>query len=607
MLHFRHYRKYLYGMALIIGCLLFFTYAHEREVKMPPQILSLNKTELLRKANTYMSQNQKDSAIIIYSTIISYTDPSDKLSDIEAEAIAKAHINLAGIYYSKNSTSNKYLSYTKAYSHYIQAIELCKKHNFEEHLAQSYLGIGVLYDILTSVYNEHSFTNTIDSLYLESIKLSAHTGIIQTFNISSRCLAANAYTFNKPEMLDTILYYYDEVTRKYTDNSNETLFSKAYCNVLRYILSKDYDRAEEAVIVMEQSTAGNAEMEINAYSLHAELLLRNNRNRDALNYMNKAKNSASKLNNLWINLQIEEGLSKHYLSLGNTQMADSCMLEAYRLRKKMLQEGSAGKIKDLHFNKQIEALSLDLQNMAVEAKYTHRTLVITLVASLIFAVMVVLLLVSNKRLRDSKEHIYEEYTRQLKREKLQTSKAVKEVYNVNQPDKYKNDVKTIDNIVLVNDEFEDEIDADEIDIPQKYQGRQIPEEDKKIILNKVLTLLRETDLLYAPKFQLRNLSDAIGEPARSISQVINEKLGCNFASLLAEYRIKGACLKISESKEFRKLTTEAMAEAVGFQSRSYFSTTFKKITGLTPSEYIKQANRADSYKELAEFSSSSNS
>lgn len=601
MLHLRQYRKYISFITLLIGCVIFFTYAQVGEVKMSSKILNQDKPDLLKKADAYMAQDQKDSAIIMYSTIISYTDPSKELTNIEAQTITQAHIGLAEIYNSKNSITNSYLSYTKAYSHYMQAIELCKKHNFEGLLSQAYLGVGVLYDILSIAYNDSSFSNTIDSLYLESIKLSARTGNIETFYKSSRCLAANAYSNKDSATLDMISQYYDKIMQQYNENSNEFLLSRVYCNVLRYIQAKDFDQAEKAVWEMEQIASGNPEMEINTHSLHAELLLRENRDLEALYYMNKTHESASKLNNLWTNLQIEEGLCMHYRALGDTQKADSCMLEAYRIREKILHEGSAGKIKDLHFTKQIDALVLDLQNMAVEANYTQRILIIVSIASLIFAIMVVLLLASNKRLRDSKKHIYNEYTRQLEREKMQTSKVVFDINNSEII--YKENSDTITSNSDTNNISLDEEDDDEADMPHKYQGRQIPEEDKEIILNKVLTLLRDTELLYAPKFQIRDLSNAIGEPARSISQVINEKLGCNFASLLAEYRIKGVCLKISESKEFRKLTTEAMAEAVGFQSRSYFSTTFKKITGLTPSEYIKQADRADSAKALAEYSS----
>ena len=75
------------------------------------------------------------------------------------------------------------------------------------------------------------------------------------------------------------------------------------------------------------------------------------------------------------------------------------------------------------------------------------------------------------------------------------------------------------------------------------------------------------------------------EVRKKVSQVINEKAGCNFNNLINEYRIKEACRRMNDTEQYGKYTIEAISTSVGFKSRSTFLLQFKRVTGLTPSEY----------------------
>ncbi len=75
----------------------------------------------------------------------------------------------------------------------------------------------------------------------------------------------------------------------------------------------------------------------------------------------------------------------------------------------------------------------------------------------------------------------------------------------------------------------------------------------------------------------------------SSQQVIHEKWGENFNSFLNSYRIKEACRRLGDIDHYGQLTIEAIATGVGFRSRTSFVTSFKRITGLTPSEYQRLA------------------
>jgi AraC-like DNA-binding protein len=73
--------------------------------------------------------------------------------------------------------------------------------------------------------------------------------------------------------------------------------------------------------------------------------------------------------------------------------------------------------------------------------------------------------------------------------------------------------------------------------------------------------------------------------------VINENLGSNFYNLINKYRINEAQGLIL-SPEKSKLKLEAIAYDVGFKSKSTFNEAFKRNTGLTPSQFRKNALRS---------------
>jgi len=66
-----------------------------------------------------------------------------------------------------------------------------------------------------------------------------------------------------------------------------------------------------------------------------------------------------------------------------------------------------------------------------------------------------------------------------------------------------------------------------------------------------------------------------------LSRLLKRHLGKTFVDVLTEYRIEKAKNLLTSSN----LKTYAVAEAVGINDPHYFSTIFKKVTGVTPSVY----------------------
>lgn len=71
--------------------------------------------------------------------------------------------------------------------------------------------------------------------------------------------------------------------------------------------------------------------------------------------------------------------------------------------------------------------------------------------------------------------------------------------------------------------------------------------------------------------------------ASYLSRLLKRHIGKSFVEILTEYRMERAKVLLSESD----LKTYAVAEAVGFDDPRYFSTVFRKSTGLTPTGFRK--------------------
>jgi len=102
--------------------------------------------------------------------------------------------------------------------------------------------------------------------------------------------------------------------------------------------------------------------------------------------------------------------------------------------------------------------------------------------------------------------------------------------------------------------------------------------------------LMETKKLYRDEnLTLDALAKELSIAPRYLSQVVNEQLNKNFRDYLNEYRIEEAKEFLARhGKNNHKIL--GIAFEVGFNSKEVFNRSFKKYTGTTPSQYMKQHN-----------------
>lgn len=107
---------------------------------------------------------------------------------------------------------------------------------------------------------------------------------------------------------------------------------------------------------------------------------------------------------------------------------------------------------------------------------------------------------------------------------------------------------------------------------------------KKIYEQKLTQYMKVSKPYLDPDLNLYDLSKLVSIPPRSLSEVLNSSFQQNFYDYINSYRIKESEQLFRSSLEADKTILEVLYE-VGFNSKSSFNTAFKKLTGMTPTEY----------------------
>lgn len=90
-----------------------------------------------------------------------------------------------------------------------------------------------------------------------------------------------------------------------------------------------------------------------------------------------------------------------------------------------------------------------------------------------------------------------------------------------------------------------------------------------------------------PELKCHELASMLDVTPHYLSKIVNQQFDVNFYNFINEYRVEEFKDKVL-ALENKNLTLAAVAQNVGFNSKSSFNRIFKAITLTTPTEYLKQ-------------------
>ncbi|WP_219009624.1 helix-turn-helix domain-containing protein [Aquimarina litoralis] len=120
-----------------------------------------------------------------------------------------------------------------------------------------------------------------------------------------------------------------------------------------------------------------------------------------------------------------------------------------------------------------------------------------------------------------------------------------------------------------------------------YLKDQIEEEEHDSLKNRIEYYMKKEEVFTNRNFKVADLASLLPISEKELSEYIHTTYQMSFTDFINSYRVE----KVKElliSSDQDKFTLLAVSEKAGFSSKSSFNAVFKKVTGLTPTQYKKE-------------------
>lgn len=267
-----------------------------------------------------------------------------------------------------------------------------------------------------------------------------------------------------------------------------------------------------------------------------------------------------------LKLEVFSVLSEVYQKLGNDPLYRDYRERYYLMRDTLLNYQQLACVNEMEFQNELKLMNEEMASLEHKRDIQSVvTLIVAVVAVVVFALLFVIYR-QNRHLRQSNAQLYRQTVEMLAADEEQRQ--------------------------LRRQMADSQAPSDSEHETVKYKNSSLDETDKNELLERIRTVMENVDETCQAGFSIERLALLVDSKYKYVSQVIHEKHGCNFNNLLNEYRIKEACKRMNDLQTYGNYTIEAISTSVGFRSRSTFVASFKRFTGLTPSEYQSMAREA---------------
>ena len=123
---------------------------------------------------------------------------------------------------------------------------------------------------------------------------------------------------------------------------------------------------------------------------------------------------------------------------------------------------------------------------------------------------------------------------------------------------------------------------------QKYARVKVDEKEFADIVERMKAYIEEKQCYTNPDLKMSDLAEVLGLSSSKLSQVFSLYVKENYYEFINRYRLEEFKRLIAEG-EYKKYTLTALSEKCGFKKSSFFST-FRRVEGMTPTEYLKAQN-----------------
>ncbi|MEZ0128388.1 helix-turn-helix domain-containing protein [Flavobacterium sp. LBUM151] len=367
---------------------------------------------------------------------------------------------------------------------------------------------------------------------------------------------------NKKYLLDSAAYFYKK-TIFYSQNipNNKIAAKISLGNV--YFLKNDYQNAEKTyydiVFVAKQNNL-KRELKIANFNL-GNLYFEIKKYDKALVFLKRVDSISKGDNNKDVNfLKANYYLAKIYNIRKEPELA-------YKYSKIYLDnyEKSEAKLSNeaLEVNYRLGTGDLSDEMVTIQQKYAKEVLFnkVLKVFYVLLVIGIVFLLIKN--IRDK-------------------NKAHKKMNALIEEFKANLEKKETESLLKV--EIPETLDVEDVQLKKENVNLSIDEAKENKIVEKLLALENKLEYLNAD-FTLQYVAKKIKTNTTYLSYVVNKRFGKSFGEYSNELKINYVINEMITNHMYRKYSTQAIAESVGFKNAVSFAKSFRKRTGVSPAQF----------------------
>lgn len=506
------------------------------------------------QGDKYVMENKLDSARAYYSIIANRY--ISNLSDYEKKLCGNAYNNLGYIYFYGNS------DYFNAYVNFLKALQICEDISDTANLPYIYLNIGNIF----MVYNDiPKACDMYRKAFYAAVNVKDYSILLIIY---SNYLNLSIIENNLAEMTEVIDVFCNL-------NIPDTIpLYKYVCLSTKgahQLMNNNYELAAQTF--MEQKEHINALLTPERFLLlslicTAQAFYQQGNYKAAVEQLHKAETVSDTISTVNdIRIHIYDALKNCYNQSGNNELAEKYHLKWLKIKDNVQNIQNFTKVKDLESNYSLYKMDNKVRELVRKRQIQKQITQIVLSGLIIITILLIRICFQYHSLKKNNRELYRKNIEILDNEKRERQQ--RRMY-----ERILNEYETkLENTSSDNDK------------PRKYIKSNLNESDKEYLGSRIKDIMETSDAIYNMEFSIEYLATMVGSNVKYVSQTINEIFQKNFNTLLQEYRVKEACKRLADSNRYGHLTIEAISEGVGFKNRSNFTTVFKKVTGLTPSQY----------------------
>lgn len=136
-------------------------------------------------------------------------------------------------------------------------------------------------------------------------------------------------------------------------------------------------------------------------------------------------------------------------------------------------------------------------------------------------------------------------------------------------------------------------------IDERKKKKTIPKDVDPFLLlsTEIFTYLERERPFANPDFSMSHLAVIFNVPQHHVAYCFNHLLKKKFSTIRTEFRVNHA-IELLDKGLTETLSIDGIGVKAGFTTRSNFYSSFKAVTGVTPSEYLENKQNRNNYTEL---------